>query len=107
VLSEATYLIQSDLLVGQVVLFLFVQPLPVLYLVQGHLLFDSSTNGPNIRNVAESVDSEALVGSFLGIFRIGRLNWLLGVHACYLLTLQVILQREFSCSSVVDALQLS
>jgi len=68
-------LVQSDLSVLEVILFLFVQPLPVLYLVQGHLLFDSSTNGPNIRNVAESVDSEALMGSFMGILRIGRLVW--------------------------------
>jgi hypothetical protein len=112
--SLATYLVNPDFSVSLVVDFLFVQSLPVLNLIQSHLLLDIVANGPDIRNVAEPMHSDVFTrlcrGKLVDIIWIVRLNLLracLGwIQTCYLPALQGIHQRDLSVSSIVDALNL-
>ena len=90
--SLATYLVNPDFSVSLVVDFLFVQSLPVLNLIQSHLLLDIVANGPDIRNVAEPMHSDVFTrlsrGKLVDIIWIVRLNLLracLGwIQTCYL-----------------------
>ena len=110
--SLATYLVNPDFSVSLVVDFLFVQSLPVLNLIQSHLLLDIVANGPDIRHVAEPMHSDVFTrlsrGKLVDIIWIVRLNLLracLGwIQTCYLSALQGIHQRDLSVSSIVDAL---
>ena len=110
--SLATYLVNPDFSVSLVVDFLFVQSLPVLNLIQSHLLLDIVANGPDITNVAEPMHSDVFTrlcrGKLVDIIWIVRLNLLracLGwIQTCYLPALQGIHQRDLSVSSIVDAL---
>lgn len=110
--SLATYLVNPDFSVSLVVVFLFVQSLPVLNLIQSHLLLDIVANGPDIRHVAEPMHSDVFTrlcrGKLVDIIWIVRLNLLracLGwIQTCYLSALQGIHQRDLSVSSIVDAL---
>lgn len=112
--SLATYLVNPDFSVSLVVVFLFVQSLPVLNLIQSHLLLDIVANGPDIRHVAEPMHSDVFTrlcrGKLVDIIWIVRLNLLracLGwIQTCYLSALQGIHQRDLSVSSIVDALNL-
>ena len=112
--SLATYLVNPYFSVSLVVDFLFVQSLPVLNLIQSHLLLDIVANGPDIRNVAEPMHSDVFTrlcrGKLVDIIWIVRLNLLracLGwIQTCYLSALQSIHQRDLSVSSIVDALNL-
>ena len=90
--SLATYLVNPDFSVSLVVDFLFVQSLPVLNLIQSHLLLDIVANGPDIRHVAEPMHSDVFTrlcrGKLVDIIWIVRLNLLracLGwIQTCYL-----------------------
>lgn len=112
--SLATYLVNPNFSVSLVVDFLFVQSLPVLYLIQSHLLLDIVAYGPDIRHVAEPMHSDAFARlcrgklvDFIWIVRLNLLRACLGwIQTCYLPALQGIHQRDLSVSSIVDALNL-